>query len=98
MALKTENTWSVVIQQGETAKAAIDGVNETSDSMTNTAVIFVADRCLGGEITIEKSFTNDISIDLRGRDFKDPNCWFVSTRGASRDAGTDVRYLITYNT
>jgi len=39
---------------------------------------------------MEKSFSNDISIDLRGRDFKDPNCWFVSPRGASRDAGTNV--------
>ena len=58
--------------------------------MTKTAAIFVADRCPGGEITMEKSFTNDISIDLRGRDFKDPNCWSVSPWGASRDAGTDV--------
>ncbi len=39
---------------------------------------------------MEKSITNHIFIDLRGRDFKDPNCWFVSPRGASRDAGTDV--------
>jgi len=36
-----------------TAEAAIDGVNETSDSMTNTAVIFVADRCPGGEMAVE---------------------------------------------
>ncbi len=43
---------------------------------------------------MEKSFTNDISIDLRGRDFKDPNYWFVSPRGASRDAGTDVTKVV----
>ena len=39
---------------------------------------------------MEKPFINHIFIDLRGRDFKGPNCWFVSPRGASRDAGTDV--------
>ena len=58
--------------------------------MTNTAVIFVADRCPGGEMAVEKSFTNHIFIDLRGRDFKGLNWWFVSRRGASRDPGTDV--------
>ncbi len=42
---------------------------------------------------MEKPFINHIVIDLRGRDFKGPNCWFVSPRGASRDAGTDVIYL-----
>ena len=42
-------------------------------------------------MTMEKSFTNYIFIDLRGRDFKGPNYWFVSLRGASRDLGTDVR-------
>jgi len=42
---------------------------------------------------MEKSFTKHISIDLRGRDFKDPNCWFVSPWGTSRDAGTDVRSI-----
>lgn len=39
---------------------------------------------------MEKPFINHIFIDLRGRDFKGPNRWFVSPRGASRDAGTDV--------
>ena len=48
--------------------------------MTNTALIFVADRCPGGEMAVEKSFTNHIFIDLQGRDFKGLNWWFVSRR------------------
>ena len=59
--------------------------------MTNTAVIFVEEGCPGGEKAVKKSFTNHISIDLQGRDFRCPNCWFVSRRGASRDPGTDVK-------
>ena len=39
---------------------------------------------------MEKPFTNYIFIDLRERDYKGPNYWFVSPRGASHDAGTDV--------
>ena len=75
---------------------AIGGVNRTSDSITNTTVIFVADGCPGGEITMEKPFINHIFIGLRGTDFKGPNCWFVSPRGASRDARTDIMcYVIT---
>ena len=58
--------------------------------MTNTAVIFIAERCPGGEITMQKPFINHIFINLGGRDFKGPKYWFVSPRGASRDAGTDV--------
>ena len=58
--------------------------------MTNTAVIFVAEGCPGGEKAVEKLFTNHIFVDLRGRDFDALNRWFVSRRGASLDAGTDV--------
>lgn len=54
MVSKTEDIWLVVIWQGETAEAAIDGVKETSNRMTNTAVILVADRCPGGEIAVEQ--------------------------------------------
>ncbi len=43
-----------MIWQGGTAEAAIDGVNETIDSMNNNAVIFVADRCPGGEMAVEQ--------------------------------------------
>lgn len=75
---------------GGTAEAAVNGVNRTSHNISNPAVTFVTDRCPGGEMTMEKPFTNHIFIDLRGRDFKDPNWWFVSRRGASRDPGTDV--------
>jgi len=37
-----------------TAEAAIDGVNETIDSMTNIAVILVADWFAGGEMAVEQ--------------------------------------------
>jgi hypothetical protein len=43
-----------VIEQGGTAETAIDGVNETIDSMTNTAVILVAGWFLGGEMAVEQ--------------------------------------------
>ena len=43
MPPKFEDMWVVVIRQGEAAEAAINGVNKTIDSMTNTAVILVAD-------------------------------------------------------
>ena len=39
---------------------------------------------------MEKPFINHIFMNLRGRDFKGPNCWFVLPRGASLDVGTDV--------
>ena len=41
-------------------------------------------------MTMEKPFINYIFTDLRGEDFKGPNCWFVSPRGVSRDPGMDV--------
>ena len=44
--------WMAVIEQGGTAEAAIDGVNETIISMTNTALIFVTDP--GGEMVVEQ--------------------------------------------
>lgn len=81
---------------GGIAEAAIDGVTETSDSMTNTAVIFVAYRYPGGEMTVEKLFVDHIFTDSRGRDFRSPNRWFVSRRGTSLDPGTDVSYYLDH--
>ncbi len=43
----------VMMEQGGTAEAAINGINETNDSMTNTAVILVADRRPAGEMALE---------------------------------------------
>jgi len=54
MVPKIEDIWLVVIWQGGTAEATIDGVNETSNRMTNTAIILVADRCPKGEIAMEQ--------------------------------------------
>jgi hypothetical protein len=38
-----EGTPTVAIEQGGATEAAIDGVNEAIDSMTNTAVILAVD-------------------------------------------------------
>jgi len=53
MGPKFEDMWVAVIEQGGIAEAAIDG-NETIDSMTNTAVILVADWFPGGEMVAEQ--------------------------------------------
>jgi hypothetical protein len=42
-----------VAEQGESAEASIDGVNEAIDSITNTAVVLVADWFPGGEVALE---------------------------------------------
>ena len=49
-----EKTPTVAIEQGGTAEAAIDGVSKTIDSMTNTAVVLVADWFPGGEMAVEQ--------------------------------------------
>jgi hypothetical protein len=53
MGPKFEDMCVAVIEQGGTAKAAVDGVNETIDRMTNTVVILVADWFPRGEMAIE---------------------------------------------
>lgn len=54
MGPKFEDMWVAVIEQEGTAEAAIDGVDETIDSTTNTAVILVADWFPGGEMAVEQ--------------------------------------------
>jgi len=49
-----EKTPTVAIEQGGTAEAAINGVSETIDSMTNTAVVLVSDWLPGGEMAVEQ--------------------------------------------
>jgi hypothetical protein len=44
-----EETPTVAIEQAGSAEAAIDGVNETIDSVTDTAEVLVADWFPGGE-------------------------------------------------
>lgn len=46
--------WVAVIELGESAEAAIDGANETIGSMTNTAVVLVAQGFPGGEMAEEQ--------------------------------------------
>jgi hypothetical protein len=48
-----EETPTVAIEQGGAAEAAIDGVSEAIDTMTNTAQVLVADWFPGGEIAVE---------------------------------------------
>ena len=45
---------TVAIELGGAAEAAINGVNKTMDSMTNTAVVLVADWFPGGEMAVEQ--------------------------------------------
>jgi hypothetical protein len=47
-----EETPTVAIEQGGGAESAIDRVNETIDSITNTAVVLVADRVPAGEMSV----------------------------------------------
>ena len=54
MGLKFEDMWVAVIEQEVIAEAAIDGVDEIIDSMTNTSVILVADWFPGGEMAVEQ--------------------------------------------
>jgi hypothetical protein len=54
MGPKFEDMWVAVIEQGRTAEAAIDGVNETIDSMTSATVIIVAGWFLGEEMAVEQ--------------------------------------------
>ena len=49
-----EKTPTVAIEQGGTAEAAIDGVSETIEGLTNTAVVLVADWFPGGEMAVEQ--------------------------------------------
>jgi hypothetical protein len=44
-----EETPTVAIEQGGTAEAAVDGVNETIDCLTHTAVFLVTEWVPGGE-------------------------------------------------
>jgi hypothetical protein len=47
-----EETPTVAIEQGGPAKAAIDGVNKTIDSITNIVVVLVADRFSEREMAV----------------------------------------------
>jgi hypothetical protein len=49
-----EETPTVAIEHARAAEAAIDGANETIDSITNTAVVLIADWFLGGEMAVEQ--------------------------------------------
>jgi hypothetical protein len=49
-----EETPIVAIEQAGAAEVAIDGINETIDGMTNTAVVLIADWFPGGEMAVEQ--------------------------------------------
>jgi hypothetical protein len=51
---KFEDRWMVVIEQGGAAKAAIDGVNETIDSIASTTVTLVADGSSERKMAVEQ--------------------------------------------
>ncbi len=49
-----EETPTIAIHQGGATEAAIDGTNETIDSLTNTVVDLVANWCPEGEMAVEQ--------------------------------------------
>jgi len=79
------------LSRGLAAEAATDGVNEASDSMTNTTVILVADGSSEREMAVEQRHIHYIFIYLRGRDFRGLNRGFVSLHSASLDIGRHIR-------
>jgi len=54
IAPKFEEMWVFVVEQGGAAEASIDGVNDAIDSITNTAVVLVADWFPEGEMALEQ--------------------------------------------
>jgi hypothetical protein len=55
LSLRTPNETPIVaVEQGGAAEAAIDGVNEMIDSMTNMTVVFVGDLFREGGMAVEQ--------------------------------------------
>ena len=53
-----------MIEQGGAAEAAINSVNDTIDSITNSKVILVADWLPRGEIAVEQLYIDCFFKDL----------------------------------
>ena len=53
MAPRCEDTWVIVLEQGETAEAAFDAMNGMIDSMSKTAV-FSNNRLVSGREMAEE--------------------------------------------
>ena len=79
-----------VIELGETAEAALESTYGTIDSVIDSGNFLIADWGPGGKMAAEQGQIDHISIDLRGRDFRDPNRKTVPSRRASLDIGMDV--------
>ena len=75
------------------AGAAIDGVNETIASATNTVFVFVADWFPGGELAVEQDHIDYVFIDLRGRDFRGLKCYSVPPRRCPATQGDTLILL-----
>jgi hypothetical protein len=69
-APKFEETPIVAIEQGGTSETAIDGINETIDSMIKTSYFLVADRFPNEEILERQWHIDKKSRHWRGRNLR----------------------------
>jgi hypothetical protein len=67
----------VAIEKEVAAEATSDGGNEAIYSVTDTAVVLVADRFPSGEMAVNHCHIDYIIIDLQGRVFKSLKCKFI---------------------
>jgi hypothetical protein len=79
-----------MIKQGGIAVAAIDGINETIDSIINCCNFLVAYWFPKAKMDEEQRHMDKTFVDLRRRDLGYLNRRFVSRQRASLDPGTDV--------
>ena len=80
----------MAIYSGQIAEAANDSISDTSNRMTNTAVILVINWYTGGEMAIEQQQIEEIFIYGQVRVFESVKHQCVSRQGASLDTGKDI--------
>jgi len=80
----------VAIKEGGTAQAAMSDANETLNGRIATFILLVSERYLEGKIDVEQYYIHNDVIDLFRNCSRFKN-YSVSQRGASRNAGIDVR-------
>ena len=75
---------------GKIAEARNESISESSDRMTNDALILIIKQDLGKAIVVEQQHIKEIFIYRQERIFESVNHQFVSRQGASLDTGKDI--------